>query len=223
MSTTNSHTKPVNAPRRQRGSWDVLRSTGAFGGGPVLVIVSLAAVAYAGIPVPSAVLHGQAVLDGIPIRATDDVAIIARVGGVAEAVGMYEMGDIPGAVDNYVLRLRIESQGDGAPQSNNAARVGQTAELFIRAGNGPERAAGQYVMVSSGVFVEQNLSASAPFGQCADEGGGIDLADAAAFGACLSGPDSSKSLPCGCADGDADLDADLADWAALQLSFTGSP
>lgn len=185
---------------------------------PVLILL---ATSYAGIPEPPAVLYGLAELDGRPIKASDAVSVIARVSGVAQPIGRYDMGCNSAAGDRYVLKLRIESPFDGQPQSDDAAHVGQTADLFIRVGSGPERSAGQFAITSNATFANQNLSATSAFGQCADEAAGIGLADARSFVDCMTGVEGSVALGCGCADSDADGDSDLKDWALLQMNFDG--
>lgn len=112
----------------------------------------------AGIPEPSFVLHGTLAVDGQTIKATDGVTILARVDGVAEPVGTYQMGDNPAARDNYVLRIRLESLADGSGQSGNAAVVGQTAHIMIDQGVGPQRHAADVELTAGGAVVTLDLS-----------------------------------------------------------------
>ena len=54
-----------------------------------------------------------------------------------------------------------------------------------------------------------------------DSDGDVDLADVDAFLGCMAGPAAQVLPGCAPADGDADSDADLADFASLQTAFTG--
>lgn len=121
---------------------------------------TLALSAVAGIPEPPATLHGRAFINGVQVRAGDDVTILARVDGVRDPIGAYHMGDVSGAGDNYVLRLRLESLADGLPQSDDAGVIGQTAMLLIRTGDGAELDAGTYPLTQSGAIETRDLSAS---------------------------------------------------------------
>jgi hypothetical protein len=63
------------------------------------------------------------------------------------------------------------------------------------------------------------LFAIAP-GDCTEDGG-IDLLDHERFSLCATGPEASLVDPdCVCLDIDGDEDVDLADYAAVQLSFS---
>lgn len=88
------------------------------------------------------------------------MTILARVDGVRDPIGAYHMGDVSGAGDNYVLRLRLESLADGLPQSDDAGVIGQTAMLLIRTGDGAELDAGTYPLTQSGAIETRDLSAS---------------------------------------------------------------
>ena len=61
-------------------------------------MLAFLAVAVAGIPEPDVVLYGQLYLDGVLQHATDDVELIARVDGVADPVGTFQMGDVAATV-----------------------------------------------------------------------------------------------------------------------------
>jgi len=187
----------------------------------VPIALMLLTTTYAGIPEPPVVLFGQVILDGRQVRAADDVHVVARVNEAPQPVGQYDMGDNSAAGDDYVLMLRIESAFDGQPQSADAANVGQTADLFLRVADGPERPAGQYQIAAGGVITNHDLNVTTAFGQCADEVEGVGLADAAKFAECMSGVNGSVALDCGCADANADGDSDLEDWASLQNNFNG--
>lgn len=188
-----------------------------------LMLVGLAIrVVSAGIPEMSAILHGPLFIDGQEVTSDDNVSVLARIDGVALPIGTYVMGANSAAGNNYVLKLRVESPFDGVAQSDDAGIVGQTANLLVRVGDGPERPVGQFAISASGIIEQRILSVETTFGSCADEDGDIGLDDAAVFIDCLLGVGSDAGLGCGCADANGDADADLADWAAFQNSFTGA-
>ena len=56
----------------------------------------------------------------------------------------------------------------------------------------------------------------------ADDDGDVDLLDAAAFNACVTGPGGGADPPCDTFDFDGDNDVDLVDYGAFQIAFTGS-
>ena len=205
-----AHDRPTNTRRRS--------ATIALG---PLIAITFARMASAGIPEPPAVLHGQVFLDGQQVQSADDVTIVARSSDVALPIGTYHMGDNAAAGDNYVLKLRIESLIDGQTQSDNAALVGQTADLFVRVADGPERSAGQVDLPAPGLVENRDLIVETAFGTCADEDGDIDMDDLAAFVACSTNVNGDVSLECGCADANDDGDSDLEDWADFQNGFTG--
>ena len=205
-----AHDGPPND--RRRSATTVLGS---------LIAVMLARLASAGIPEPPVVWHGQVFLDGQQVQGADDVTIVARSSDVALPIGTYHMGDNAAAGDNYVLKLRIESLIDGQTQSDNAALVGQTADLFVRVADGPERSAGQVDLPVPGLVENRDLIVETTFGTCADEDGDIDMDDLAAFVACSTNVNGDVSLECGCADANDDGDSDLEDWADFQNGFTG--
>lgn len=189
----------------------------------LLFAFMLPGMASAGIPEPPAVLYGEVVLDSQQVHGGDDVTVLARVVEASLPIGSYRLGDNAAAGDNYVLGLRIESPSDGQTQSDDAARVGQTAILFVRVAEGPERPAGQFDILANGVTQNRDLNVETTFGQCAAEDPDIGLDDLAAFVSCLTGVNGQVRLDCGCADSDNDGDSDLADWAHFQNIFTGSP
>jgi hypothetical protein len=57
-------------------------------------------------------------------------------------------------------------------------------------------------------------------GDC-DADGDVDIDDYAQFAACLTGPGTEPAAECDCFDLDGDNDNDLADFARLQIRFTG--
>lgn len=189
---------------------------------PIGVIVILAANAVAlAQPLPDVVLYGSVTLDGRTVRADDDVTLIARVDGVAEPVGSYHMGDIPGAGDHYVLRLRLESQVEGESQSDNAARVGQTVHIFVQRGEEPERHVTDFVISAQGHIQQLDL-ADRMLGDW-NRDTRIALDDFVQFHACMEGPTESTSSQClAVFDFDDSGQVDLEDFSALQSVFTGS-
>ncbi len=179
-------------------------------------------VTSAGIPEPPSILYGQLVIDSQMVQATDSVNIIARVSGVPNPIGTYIMGQNAAAGNNYVIMLRLESTFGSLPLSDNASQAGQTVDLFITVADGPERPAGQIQNLGSNPSILNNLNVITTFGQCADEAAGIGLEDAAKFIKCMTGEGGSISLECGCGDFDKDGDSDMADWAKMQIAFTGA-
>ena len=148
----------TNRQHRNR-PWRTPRSR--IGLGAILVTLGLvASTSLAGIPEPSLVLHGTLTVDQTTLTSSDRATVIARVSGVAQPVGSYTMGDNPAAQNNYVLRVRLESLADGSSQSDNAAIIGQTVQLLVRQGVGPERLAATYLITASGIVARLDLSVS---------------------------------------------------------------
>ncbi len=123
----------------------------------IMVSFAVAAIARAGVPQPSVALYGTITIDEIPITAADDVAVIARVSGVAEPVGTYTMGADPEAGDQYVLQIRMEALADGATQSDNAAVIGQSVRILVTQNGGPEMYVDTYEITDCGQLVNLNL------------------------------------------------------------------
>lgn len=119
-----------------------------------------AGIVHAGLPEPDAVLYGTVTLDGSVVTASDDVMVVARVDQASKPVGTYHMGDNAAAGDQYVLRIRVESLADGSSQSDDAALIGQTAHIFVKAGRGAEKLADEFVIASRGISQQLNLVAS---------------------------------------------------------------
>ena len=127
---------------------------------PIGVIVILAAnVVALAQPLPDVVLYGSVTLDGRTVRADDDVTLTARVDGVPKPVGSYHMGDIPGAGDQYVLRVRLASPVVGEAQSDNAAQIGQTVDIYVQRPEEPDILAGSVII--EGAATVQNVDISA--------------------------------------------------------------
>ncbi len=89
-------------------------------------------------PLPDVVLYGSVTVNGQTVSADDDVTLIARVDGAAEPVGSYHMGYIAEAGDHYALRVRLESTVAGEPQSDNAAQIGQTVDVYLERPSEPD-------------------------------------------------------------------------------------
>jgi len=126
----------------------------------IVAVNLMACWALAGIPEPSAVLHGTLTIDGQTMTSSDGVTVVARVDGVPDPVGSYHMGDNPAAQDNYVLRIRLENLADGSSQSDNAALVGQTVHVMLFQGAGPERPVADFEITGPGVVAYLDLSVS---------------------------------------------------------------
>jgi hypothetical protein len=86
------------------------------------------------------------------------VTVIARVAGVPEPVACYCMGDRASAMNNYVLEVRIESLADGSSPSANAALVGQTVQVLLIQGLGPERPVAEYEITAPGQISRFDLA-----------------------------------------------------------------
>lgn len=179
--------------------------------------------ALSGIPQPGAVLYGNIRLDGLPVVATDDVTVLARVDGVPLPVGRYKMGSSSVAGDLYVLRLRIEAPVPGSPVGPGAARLGQTVALFVQRGTGAETFIREYRIGAIGAFQKLDLDNAVAPGQCATNDQNVAVDDHGALIGCLQGPGGALPQGCECADMDGDGDSDLRDWSRFQLQFTGSP
>jgi hypothetical protein len=109
----------------------------SFGAKTVVLATSIclavnAAGASAGIPQPDSVFYGTISVNGRSITAQDDVTVSARVAGSSTTIGVYKMGQSPTTGDNYVLRVRLESGVDGSPATDNAARIGDAIDIFVR-------------------------------------------------------------------------------------------
>ena len=179
----------------------------------------LATVAWAGVPLPDAILYGRITINGQLITASDDVTVIARVDGVANPIGSYKMGQLSPPGDHYVLRNRLEAAVAGSPASTNAAEIGQTAHLFVRQGS-TEVFAADVTLSSIATVVNLDLDVLILPANCvADKV--VNLADHNAFRDCMSGPGIAVPGTCSCADVDGDGDVDISDWRWLQRSFAG--
>lgn len=117
----------------------------------VLLASLLPAFAFAGLPERSAVHYGQVFIEGLQVRSTDDVTIIARADGASEPIGRHHMGDIPAAGDDFVLRLRIESLVEGQQRSNDAGLIGEAVSVFVQEAQGAERKVLEFVLRARGV------------------------------------------------------------------------
>jgi hypothetical protein len=167
----------------------------------------------AGIPEPDVVFHGTITLAGRQVLRSDnpDVTLLARVNGVPDPVGSYHFGDIQAYGDEYVLRIRLESLADGAPQSRNAAVIGQSVRVFLKQGTAPETEATSFVVTDRGLIRRLNLSdVRIPD---LDGDGDSDLADYAVFQRCFTGTDAGPlSSSCQAADLNGDGKVNLTDY-----------
>ena len=188
----------------------------------IVVSVAFLANAGAGIPEPPVALYGTITIDGVPATAGDNVTVIARVEGVPQPVGIYQMCEDPVAGDQYILQIRVESLADGATQSEDAAVVGQTAVVSVQDDDsGIVRRAGQVEISSRGMLVFQDLSVTSVLGDCANGDGSLGLADFSEFAGCITGVGGVFVAHCACADLDQDGDVDLRDFSHFQVAFNG--
>jgi Dockerin type I domain len=137
------------------------------------------------------------------------VTVVARVSGVANPVGVYRMGDSPTAGDSYILRIRLEHATAASSVTSDVAQVGQTVQVFIKEGNGPEEQITTMLISEIGILAKVNLCRSDSV---------LNLADAAELAAC---PSISPNSHCPCADVNGDGQVDMRDWAMLQNEFAG--
>jgi hypothetical protein len=81
-----------------------------------------AALAWAGIPEPDAILYGYVNIGSVRQRVADNVTVFATLGTATDPqVGSYTLGANEQAGDCYVLRIKLESLADGSPPNDNAA------------------------------------------------------------------------------------------------------
>lgn len=204
---------------RASGQRQTPLGTGWFG--VCAVAVALVTAASAGIPQPDTIFYGSVTINGQVITATDDVTIVARVTGVPNPVGLYKMGQGALAEDNYVLRVRLEASVPDSPAGDNAAQVGQTAQILVRLGTGPENFVQEVALSSIGLLQRLDLNASILPANCVADTN-VDLADHRSFRDCIGGPGEDAPPICACADVDGDGHVDLKDWRWLQRGFTGT-
>lgn len=186
-----------------------------------LMLICTAAYVFAGIPQPDVIMFGNIIINGTPVLEQDNVTVIARVDGVAQPVGRFRMGQSAGAGDHYVLRIRLQASVSGSPVDNNASQVGQSAQIFVQLGSGPEELATTINLAEIGMLLQTDLIiATLPANCVADNQ--IDLNDYKSFRTCMAGPNIPSTKECACADVDGDSDVDLRDWSWLQRGFTGT-
>lgn len=128
----------------------------------LLIAVTSIATMQAGIPEPDMTLFGEISVAGSAVGAQDEVSVIARVdGNPSSLVGAYKMGDNPQAGDYYVLRVRLESPADGSEQSNNAALIGQTVNIYLKTSQYLELLVGSVTVTESGATQYLDLDSDA--------------------------------------------------------------
>lgn len=127
-------------------------------------LLILTSAAGAGVTLPDCVLVGTIRVNGAPVSAQTDALVYAKVDtdgdGVLDdetPVGTYRMGTRAGIGDRYALRIRVESNIDGEPQSRNAARVGQTAALYVQMGAAAPVEVGLFFIHAPGLVTTRDL------------------------------------------------------------------
>ena len=187
-----------------------------------VAVYAWAAVAWAGVPVPDVLLYGSVLLDGTVLTKTSDVTVVARVVGVTQPVGAYHMGDVYAAGDKYALRIRMESGADGSAQSANAARVGQTVQIYAKKGTDPAETLLTTFLLSQGGLVQRlNLPPTPTVKPDFDQDWDVDEDDFAAFEACATGPGVPRTSGCEGKDFDQDNDVDQRDFSVFQRCLSG--
>ncbi|MCH7703565.1 MAG: hypothetical protein IIB61_00505, partial [Planctomycetes bacterium] len=114
----------------------------------IALAMGLTIAADAGVPEPDVRLHGLVRLGGVAVEPGRDVTIEARVDGVANPIGRHSFisldcnsngildeeedpADILAECSRYLLKLRMEAVVSGEPNVDNAARVGDTVDIFV--------------------------------------------------------------------------------------------
>ncbi len=149
----------------------------------IVMFVSTCPTAWGGIPLPDTVLYGPLTINGVPTIATDDVTLVARVDGVPDPVGSYQMGDNLGAGDEFALHIRIEST-QGGPRSPGVALLGETVHVFVQVDGGAEVMAVDYILTESGIAFSFPIDATVDVGMtfqrgnCNADTAGMDIGDA---------------------------------------------
>ncbi len=192
----------------RRVTWLVLVST-----------VVTARMVWSGIPEPDVVLYGQVFVNRLLQNAATDLTVVARVGGVPNPIARYRMGQNAGVGDQYVLRLRLESLADGAAQSSNAALIGQTAQVLVQFGQGPELPAANHLIAERGRIHYLDLGERRRGDWNGDAN--LTLVDFAAFVECMRGPVPTSGQCVAAFDFDGNSTVDLADFGALETAASG--
>jgi len=174
---------------------------------------------WPGIPEPDTVLYGQVFVNRLLQGKGADLTVLARVNGVANPIADYRMGDNASVGDRFVLRLRMESLADGSTQSNNAALLGQTAQILTRFGSGPEQVAANYVLSERGKIQYLDLGERVRGDWNGDAS--VTRIDWAAFVECMRGPVPTGGQCVAAFDFDGNSTVDLADAGALLTAMSG--
>jgi hypothetical protein len=190
----------------------------------VIIIVVLPVVALASIPEPDVVLYGSVRIGGLDVTVFDNVDVFATHGSASDPqVGSYHLGDIPEAGNQYVLRIRLESLADGSPPSADAARVGDTVNIYGTIFGGPAELLATYAISGRAIVRAYNLPFTCGGPADFDCDGDIDLTDFNHLASCMTGPEVPQDEP-SCADAklDLDTDVDLVDFYLFQKCFSGA-
>jgi hypothetical protein len=109
---------------------------------------------------PDGIVYGVLRINGEPVRAIEDVTILARVDGFANPVSIYRMGRNPSVGDRYVLHIPHAVQADGQTTSTSTPESGALAKIYVRPGNEPEVHATDVAVPASGQAKQVDLSVS---------------------------------------------------------------
>jgi len=131
--------------------------------------------AAADIARPDAIIYGVLKVGDSAVgeenaNAASAYLIIARVDGIEQPVSVYRMGDQPSAGDfvkgdfvkgdRYVLHIAHAFEDDGKTPSENTARAGDLAKLYVLSGDGFEVLLGEVNIPKSGEVLRKDLSAT---------------------------------------------------------------
>jgi hypothetical protein len=120
---------------------------------------------------PDGIVYGVLRINGEPVRAIEDVTILARVDGFANPVSIYRMGRNPSVGDRYVLHIPHAVQADGQTTSTSTPE----SEPEVHATDVAVPASGQAkqvdLSVSSADWVGRSLAGELSSTGCGSGGG----------------------------------------------------
>ena len=183
-----------------------------FGSFLLILLMLPVSVALALIPEPDNLVYGTVTLDGRVLTALDtDVSIVLQFNG--KDISSYTMGDDEDMLDNYVLKVPVDSV---LTRNDNMLRAGDSLELFYRT-RVSNLSVAKVAVAARGTSIEVNLnlkSADIPVGvdPTAIDTDGDGIADVVEIAAGLNPLDAS----------DATLDSDGDGISNLQEYINGT-